>query len=160
MSAAEGVTRAGSLAQLVPGFADPVHDAQTTFRAILDAVAHPGRVVAVPIVLVAAPPGPLAVAAAAVALTLCDLDTPLWLDPALVPAASYLAFHCGAPAAKGPAEARFAFFAEPATLPPLHAFALGTDEFPDRSTTLIIEVGGLGACLSNVGLCIDVEGRV
>jgi alpha-D-ribose 1-methylphosphonate 5-triphosphate synthase subunit PhnH len=143
MSAVEGELGAGGLARLVPGFADPVHDAQVTFRAILDAMAHPGRIVELPIGLAASPPAPLSAAAGAVALSLCDLDTPLWLDAPLTPAAAYLAFHCGAPAARAPAEARFAFIAAPEALPPLDAFALGSDEYPDRSTTLVIEVRGL-----------------
>jgi alpha-D-ribose 1-methylphosphonate 5-triphosphate synthase subunit PhnH len=130
---------------LVPGFADPVHDAQASFRVILDAIAHPGRIEKLPVSLAAEPPTPLGVAAAAIALTLCDIDTPIWLDLPLARAWSYLAFHCGAPTAPSPAHARFAFVIDAAALPPLESFALGSDEYPDRSTTLVIEVVGLVA---------------
>jgi alpha-D-ribose 1-methylphosphonate 5-triphosphate synthase subunit PhnH len=58
-------------------------------------------------------------------------------------AAAYLSFHCGCPIVETPAEARFAFAGDIAELPPLASFALGTDEYPDRSTTLALEVGGL-----------------
>ena len=132
-------------ADLVPGFADPVHDAQASFRVILDSIAHPGRIETLPVSLAASPPPPLSVAAAAVALTLCDIDTPIWLDLPLAAASSYLAFHCGAPIAPTPTHARFAFAANAAALPPLESFALGSDEYPDRSTTLVVEVVGLVA---------------
>ena len=132
-------------ADLVPGFTDPVHDAQASFRAILDAMAHPGRIKELPVSLAAAPPAPLGVAAAAIALTLCDIDTPIWLDRPLAAALSYLAFHCSAPPAASPVDARFAFIADAAALPSLEGFALGSDEYPDRSTTLVIEVAGLTA---------------
>ncbi len=33
------------LRTLAPGLADPSHDAQQLFRAILDATSHPGRIV-------------------------------------------------------------------------------------------------------------------
>jgi len=127
--------------RLDPGFADPVRDAQACFRAVLDAMAHPGRIVQVPVAL----PDrlPLGAAAASVGLGLCDIDTPIWLDAASAPAAGYLAFHCGAPLAKTPSAARFAFVADAAALPPLDGFALGTDEYPERSATLVIEVFGL-----------------
>jgi alpha-D-ribose 1-methylphosphonate 5-triphosphate synthase subunit PhnH len=131
----------GDFSQLDPGFADPVRDAQACFRAVLDAMAHPGRIVRAPVAL----PDrlPLGAAAASVALSLCDIDTPIWLDAASAAAAGYLAFHCGAPVAKTPADARFAFVADADALSPLDGFALGTDEYPERSATLVIEVSGL-----------------
>ena len=69
---------------LSPGFADPVADAQSCFRAVLDAMARPGRI-CIRSGTMAAPP-PLCAAAAAVLLTLVDHETPLWLDPAAEPA--------------------------------------------------------------------------
>jgi alpha-D-ribose 1-methylphosphonate 5-triphosphate synthase subunit PhnH len=147
---------AAGLAELAPGFRDPVHGAQTTFRAILDALAHPGRIVERPAALAGSAPAPLGDAAAAVALTLCDLDTPIWLDSGLAPCADYLRFHCGAPLAAAPGDAHFAFISDPSALLALDAFAFGSDEYPDRSTTLVVEVAGLrageGQTLSGPGI--------
>ena len=72
------------LRTLAPGLADPAHDAQQLFRAILDATSHPGRIVSLP----AAPAGPGALSAAATAylLTLADRDTPVWLAERVRPA--------------------------------------------------------------------------
>lgn len=50
-----------------------------------------------------------------------------------------------APPAANPVNARFALIADAAALPSLEGFALGSDEYPDRSTTLVIEVAGLTA---------------
>jgi alpha-D-ribose 1-methylphosphonate 5-triphosphate synthase subunit PhnH len=151
-------------ARLDPGFAEPVRDAQACFRAVLDAMAHPGRIVQMPIALSGRLP--LGSAAASVALSLCDIDTPVWLDAAAAAAAGYLAFHCGAPLTETPTEARFAFVADADALPPLDGFALGTDEFPERSATLVIEVAGLtsehGVTLRGPGILgetrLDVAG--
>jgi alpha-D-ribose 1-methylphosphonate 5-triphosphate synthase subunit PhnH len=145
------MTRLADFATLEPGFDDPVRGSQAAFRAALDAMAHPGRIVALPGLLGGAPPAPLGVAAAAIALTLCDIDTPVWLDTAASSAAGYLAFHCGAPLAASLADARFAIIADAAALPPLDGFALGGDEYPERSATLMIEVADL-ADESGVGL--------
>jgi len=145
--------------RLDPGFADPVRDAQACFRAVLDAMAHPGRIVQVPVAL----PDrlPLGAAATSVALSLCDIDTPIWLDAAASQAAGYLAFHCGAPLAKTSADARFAFIADAAALPPLDEFALGTDEYPERSATLVMEVSGLandhGVTLRGPGILRETQ---
>lgn len=140
------------------GFADPVFDAQATFRAIMDAMARPGTVQHAK--AEAQPPQPLSPVAAAVALTLCDNDTPLWLDPALKPiqaVTSWLGFHTGAPLTETPAEAHFGLVAEPANLIALENFAQGTQEYPDRSTTLILQVASLssGGALALEGPGID-----
>jgi alpha-D-ribose 1-methylphosphonate 5-triphosphate synthase subunit PhnH len=141
MSEIATAPRAGDFTRLDPGFEDPVRDAQGCFRAVLDAMAHPGRIVQVPVALPAQLP--LGPAAASVALSLCDIDTPVWLDAVSAGSAGYLAFHCGAPLAETPAGASFALIADADALPPLDGFALGSDEFPERSATLVIEVAGL-----------------
>ncbi|MER9944466.1 phosphonate C-P lyase system protein PhnH [Mesorhizobium sp. M0092] len=126
------------------GFADPVFNAQTVFRAVMDAMARPGSVQPLP--ALAHPPAPLSAIAGAIALALCDNDTPLWLDPALQGSAavkSWLGFHTGAPLANTPADAHFALIATPAEMMALDGFSQGTQDYPDRSTTLILEVGDL-----------------
>jgi alpha-D-ribose 1-methylphosphonate 5-triphosphate synthase subunit PhnH len=123
------------------GFADPVLDAQAVFRAVMTALARPGTVGQLPAGL--APPSPLTGELAAVALALFDHETPLWIDAPLAAApevAAFLRFHTGAQIVENPAEAAFALVVEPAALPPLAAFAHGTDEYPDRSTTLVLAV--------------------
>jgi alpha-D-ribose 1-methylphosphonate 5-triphosphate synthase subunit PhnH len=139
--------------RLAPGFDNPIHDAQASFRAILDAMAHPGRPVELSGGL--APPAPLGMAMAAAALTLCDAETPLWLDAALAGCADFLRFHCGV-ALAAPGAAHFALIGEPDAMPSLDAFALGSDEYPDRSATLIVEVerlrAGQGLTLSGPGI--------
>jgi alpha-D-ribose 1-methylphosphonate 5-triphosphate synthase subunit PhnH len=128
------------------GFADPVFDAQSVFRAVMDAMARPGAVQ--PVKAHAAPPAPLSATAAAVALTLVDHDAPLWLDPVLAGSRAvraYLAFHTGAPVVEVPGEAAFALVADPLGLGALAEFAQGTQEYPDRSTTLIVEVDALSS---------------
>jgi alpha-D-ribose 1-methylphosphonate 5-triphosphate synthase subunit PhnH len=142
---------------LAPGFADPVHDAQAAFRAVMDALARPGRIRALEAGLT--PPAPLTPELAAVALALTDADTPVWLDAALAAApevAAYLRFHTGAPLTDDPARAAFAFVREPARCPPLGRFALGTPAYPDTSTTLVLALDaitpGAGLHLTGPGI--------
>lgn len=127
----------------LPGFTDAVFDAQRAFRGLLDAMARPGTVAPLNVELDAPPP--LSVAATAVALTLLDHETPLWLDnhAAGSDVLSFLAFHCGCPIAKEPADAAFAIIAEPAVMPALDRFAVGSDTYPDSSTTVVIDVPSL-----------------
>ncbi|TIV98654.1 MAG: phosphonate C-P lyase system protein PhnH [Mesorhizobium sp.] len=128
------------------GFADPVFNAQTVFRAVMDAMARPGSVQALP--PLAHPPAPLSATAGAVALALCDNDTPIWLDLRLQAEASvkaWLGFHTGAPLANTPADAHFALIANPAEMAALDGFSQGTQEYPDRSTTLILLVDDLAS---------------
>jgi alpha-D-ribose 1-methylphosphonate 5-triphosphate synthase subunit PhnH len=150
------VTGFADFATLEPGFDHLVRGSQAAFRAVLDAMAHPGRIVTLPRLLGGSPPAALGAAQAAIALTLCDIDTSVWLDAGASSAAGYLAFHCGAPLAASPAEARFAIIADAEALPLLDGFALGSDEYPERSATLVIEVADLsdksGAVLRGPGI--------
>src|SRR5262249_36918093 len=124
---------------LIAGFADAPHDSQRVFRAVLDAFAHPGRILKVPAEIEA--PRPLSKAATAFLLTLVDRDTPLWLAPQIDcdEVRTYLRFHTGAPILADKAAAAFAVLREPT----LEGFAVGNDKYPDRSATLLIEVPAL-----------------
>ncbi len=127
---------------IAAGFQNPVFESQASFRALLEAMAHPGRIVAIS--AEADPPPPLNSASFAVVLTLCDHETPLWLDNAAsTPGiASSLRFHCGARLVEDPGQAAFALCAD--SLPELQGFARGTADFPDRSATVICQVASLG----------------
>lgn len=126
---------------LTPGFADPVHGAQASFRTLLTALSEPGRVLALP--GVTEPPPGLSPAMAAVALTLMDADTPVWRDAKAAGASAWLRFHCGAPLVEELGRAAFALCARGHEAPPLSALNLGDDDYPDRSATAVIEVASL-----------------
>lgn len=142
---------------LTPGFADPVLDAQACFRAVLEAMSRPGRIVVAGTAL--RPPAPLAPAAAAVLLALADADTPLWSD-AGADAEAWLRFHCGAPFVAAPGDA--AFVVACATPPALDALAAGTEEQPQRGATLLVQVAALepGAGWRLTGPGIEHEHRL
>jgi alpha-D-ribose 1-methylphosphonate 5-triphosphate synthase subunit PhnH len=127
------------------GFVDPVLGSQRVFRRVLEAMAHPGRIVTLDALIDA--PAPLAPASAAVCLMLLDFETPLWLDDAArsLEAVEWLRFHCGVPLVDRPETARFALVLAPDTMPPFGDFDLGTDLMPDRSATLILQVEALTA---------------
>ncbi|MET1416044.1 phosphonate C-P lyase system protein PhnH [Roseibium sp. HPY-6] len=130
----------GGSAPLSAGFLDPVHDAQACFRAIMSVMARPGT--RQKLVLCAEnPPEPLTPAAAAIALTLFDYDTPVWLDRPLMQSEAvkaFLRFHTGAPILSEPVEAAFALLSEPQSMIPLASFNQGSAEYPDQSTTVIL----------------------
>ena len=138
---------------LTDGFADEPHDAQRVFRAVLDAFSHPGRIVDIPVALESPPP--LNAAATAFLLTLVDRETPLWLAPqcASEDVAAYVRFHTGAPIV---ADRRGAVFAI-ANEPDLSDLAIGTEAYPDRSATLLVQVPSLrgGPALTLRGPGID-----
>ncbi|MEM9788502.1 MAG: phosphonate C-P lyase system protein PhnH, partial [Pseudomonadota bacterium] len=102
----------------------------------------------------AQPPGPMSPAAGAVVLTLCDPDTPLFLSPSFDTGnvRDWITFHTGAPIGA----ARHAAFAlGPWAEMPMDDFPIGTPEYPDRSTTLIVEMDTLqdrGATLQGPGI--------
>ncbi|NBB71005.1 MAG: phosphonate C-P lyase system protein PhnH [Alphaproteobacteria bacterium] len=123
-------------------FKDPALGAQAAFRALLDALARPGTPQAMGPDLPTPPTGMGAGLYAAI-LALADFETTVWLAPELADAAADLRFQLGARLVAAPAEPAFALAADGAALPPLAAFAQGDDAYPDRSTTLLVEVSAL-----------------
>ena len=126
---------------ITAGFSDPVRESQAIFRTVLDAMARPGRIVRLATAL--DPPSPLLPTSACLLLALADYETTIWLDDALSrePAVGdFLRFHTGARLVPACREADFAVVATPGRIPQLAAFAQGTPEYPDRSTTVIVQV--------------------
>ncbi len=141
---------------MLAGFADPTLDTQRISRVVLEAMSCPGRILDVP--ELAGAPEPLDPAATAVCLALLDLETALWLDaPAATPEVlGHLRFYCGCPIVDAPAAARFALITDPSAMPPLDGFDAGSDEFHDRSATLIVQVprlrSGVGRRITGPGV--------
>lgn len=149
------------LSRIAPGFAEPVRDSQAVFRQLMESVARPGRLA--DLGFAASAPQGLSRAAGAVALTLFDFETTVWLDPALrgSEAESWLRFHCGCPLTTDPAQAAFALVTETAAAPALAAFHQGDAKYPDRSTTVILQIqaldGGPVVSLSGAGIQTTTE---
>ena len=130
-----------TVAELPAGFADKVLSAQSTFRSVMDAMARPGSVQR--IAAVAGTPAGMMRGTAAIALTLFDHDTPIWLDSRMSETphvAKWLKFHTSAPVIADSSVSSFALIGEPRDLPALDRFAFGSNEYPDRSTTLILQI--------------------
>lgn len=131
---------------LVPAFSQPVEGAQQTFRVLLKALSEPGQIVEVNHNQSL---GALSAAGYAVALTLLDNDTTVWLSPALSTSLirQNLAFHSGCVFVEKPEEAMFAFCtqSELAVLPKLNP---GTDRDPEFSCTVIAQVDAMAGARS------------
>jgi alpha-D-ribose 1-methylphosphonate 5-triphosphate synthase subunit PhnH len=133
-----------TVAELPAGFADKVLSAQSTFRSVMDAMARPGSVQRIE--ADAGTPAAMMRGTAAIALTLFDHDTPIWLDPAMSETsdvAKWLKFHTSAPVIADSSICSFALIGDAAALPDLDRFSFGSNEYPDRSTTLILQVASL-----------------
>ena len=145
------------------GFADPVLQSQTAFRAIMDALANPGTVhsLVTPASLRSSMPAELA----STLLTLSDHDTSIWLDDRLrgdKAVLEFVSFHTGAPVVREPGRAVFAFATGAEHLPRFDQFNLGTQEYPDRSTTIVLAVPALtgGETLITRGPGIKDHGHI
>ncbi|MCL1480599.1 phosphonate C-P lyase system protein PhnH [Marinobacter sp. M3C] len=130
-----------SLAGLCAGFDDPVHQSQQVFRRALTALSEPGTVQNV-----SESPAPEGanIASYQLCLALLDAETPLWIAPALRTDAlvSALRFHCGCRLVDEPGQAEFALISTDFD-GDLTQFAQGSHEYPDRSTTVIVQVESL-----------------
>jgi len=144
-----------SLHNLPMGFRNPVADSQASFRAALRAMSRPGEAVACE-ACVPEVPG-LMPATVALLLALTDHETPVWwTNPA---PSRWLQFHTGAATATTAANARFAVASgladarqlgarqapvETTLAPTLWGLLdAGTDESPERSATLFMELPSL-----------------
>ena len=134
------------------GFDNPAVQSAHAFRSVMEAMARPGQIQDI---TGAVPPAPLSIAAGSVLLTLCDMDTPVYLagDADNDDVRAWLAFHTGAPLT-GQSHAMFAVGVWDALMP-LSEYPIGTSEYPDRSATLIVECTELatsGSTLSGPGI--------
>jgi alpha-D-ribose 1-methylphosphonate 5-triphosphate synthase subunit PhnH len=139
------------------GFRDPVMGSQAMFRAILSALSRPGQIVAIPEVGVEGPPE-ISHDLLAILLSLCDHETPVWLDRALRASsvARWLAFHANCPVTDDPSRASFALLRGLSDDPAVSAFAHGDPRYPDRSTTILVSAdslsGGVPLMLEGPGI--------
>ena len=143
---------------LSPGFTDPVIQSQHIFHQTMMALANPGTVRLVEALIDA--PQPLSRGAAALLLALADYETSVWCDAPLraqADVAQFIRFHTGAKIVDAPDQAAFALVSAPAALEiGLQQFAQGNADYPDRSTTLILQLDiirtGEGFSLSGPGI--------
>lgn len=141
-----------------PTFAPTTLASQSVFRIVLDKMARPGTVGALPEPAQSVPV-PLDSATAAIVTCLFDHDTQIWLGDgiACIDVYDYLKLHCSCPVIKSGLTADFAVLNAADGVPGLAQFNLGTDAYPDRSTTLIIQVPEIdaGASVSLTGPGIE-----
>ncbi|GLQ98016.1 phosphonate C-P lyase system protein PhnH [Dyella mobilis] len=128
---------------MLSAFANPVFDSQRNFRELLQAMARPAAPRELPVLPPS--PAPIAPAAMAILLTLCDATTSVWLQQPQPTAVDHLRFHAGLKLAERPEDADFALITDPTSMPPLDAFARGDLRYPDRSASVIVQVAGFGA---------------
>ncbi len=141
---------------IAAGFSNPVFQSQAAFRGLLAALSEPGLVKTLPDAIL--PPEGLNAATATALLTLADYETPIWLPQPLRDgqAGAWLRFHCGAAIVTEPADAAFAVIDGATDAPLLAAFAVGEDQFPDRSATIFVQCaafsGGPSVTLGGPGI--------
>ncbi|WP_319529316.1 phosphonate C-P lyase system protein PhnH [uncultured Cohaesibacter sp.] len=136
--------RAVNATAMQGGPGEPVLQSQRIFRALMEAMARPGRVM--PLATDTLPPMPLTPLSATVLFTLADANTPVWLDEGLMSeptVADWLTFHIGAPIVEDPVFANFAVISDWSAAPSLELFSKGDQDYPDQSATLIVQVESL-----------------
>lgn len=143
----------------LPGFKNLTHDSQQTFRALLNALSRPGTVQDTVDIT---PPKGLVPSCAAAALTLFDLETAVWLQPGLSKdARGWLLFHTGCQFTDHPQAADFALVWDVNALPKLSSFNWGTPEYPESSTSLLLQLsalsGGNPVTLKGPGILEEVS---
>ena len=134
---------------LLPGFRDTVFDSQRVFRTALTAMARPGQPqrldhgqgerLEIPCI------DGIHAASLAWLLALADIDTPVWIETQCHTEEfrRYLRFHTGAEITPTRQAAYFGLFREGYDGAFFADFPVGSDDYPNRSATLIIQVADL-----------------
>lgn len=143
------------------GFRDPVLGSQSMFRAVLTALSRPGQIVAIPEVGVEGP-SDISPDILSLLLSLCDHETPVWLDAEwrATAVARWLAFHANCPVTDDPARASFALLRGRSDDPAVSDFAQGDPRYPDRSTTVIVCADSLSGGVPLVLEGPGIEARI
>lgn len=130
---------------ITTAFKDAVHDSQHCFRQLLKAMSEPGQTVS----LDRCPGfGSMHSATTQTLLTMADNVTPIWLSPSFAtdqPIIDNLRFYCGSSIASSPEHATFAVISAMDTTSfdwSAAQFNLGSEEYPDQSTTVLVEFEG------------------
>ena len=128
------------LSEIGTGFSDISLGSQSVFRSALEALSYPGRPVPLDITFEA--PKAAHASSSGLLLALLEPGARLWLSPSLVntDAATWIVFHTDCKITPHQHEADFAWIKHWDELPTLESFALGTDEYPDQSTTCVIDI--------------------
>ncbi|PSH56498.1 phosphonate C-P lyase system protein PhnH [Phyllobacterium sophorae] len=136
---------------------DGDHSENRGFRVVLRAMSRPGAAVRVDDTN-AIDNGQLPPAISCLARCLIGAGTPVWVDAAFnsPQTKDFLSLFCGATMVDEPTAAAFAFVGSPADMLPINAFELGEQDYPDRSTTLVVWVpdlmGGPSVTLTGPGI--------
>lgn len=155
-----------TLARMGAGFADPVHGAQQAFRTLLVAMSEPGTLHCLPASAIdgltpedAALRPPVGIAMAAALLTLLDADTPVHLAGAFGndDVRAWLRFHTGARATQSVVAMTVAP-ARDIDAPLWSRLDLGTDDAPQSSATLFVEVDALSDQPLAGGVALALQG--
>ncbi len=129
----------------LPGLKDPVFDSQRIFRRLVRAMSLPGTVVTIDGIDLPAFEGVMP-ASAATLMALADMETAVWIEDGLCSSgiSDYIRFHTGAAAAKQREDADFALIDGRSGGSAFDEFNPGTDEYPDHSATVIVQVEAFG----------------
>lgn len=147
---------------ITTAFEDAVHDSQQCFRLLLKAMSEPGEIVTLEM---SEGFGAMHKAATQTLLSLSDNATPIWLSESHLKDAAIrenIRFHCGSPVTEIQNGASFAVIAEQdlADFDWSNAtFSLGCEEYPDQSTTVIVELSRLSS-LGNGSVANQSKGDI
>lgn len=135
---------------------DDVHDAQRHFRALLDVMARPGKIVDFPAVTVN-PPAGLDTGSAFVALALTDSNASFHLKDRSDAAADYLRMNAGS-AEAALSEADFVFAPADSGPEVWSKAKKGSLPYPETGATIVLRCPRLDSLPFDGGLTLELEG--